>query len=152
MIKSMTGYGKASFSKEQRDYQIEIKSVNHRYLDISVKLPKILSYVEEPIKKEISSKVKRGKIDVFVTFDNNSAEGRQIEINEELAQIYIDCLLYTSVKKVVDNYFVGTNYVSLQTNRTEFIQYHSEKDGIFLLKKSNKFYFLTKPQSYDGTS
>lgn len=89
MIKSMTGYGKASFSKEQRDYQIEIKSVNHRYLDISVKLPKILSYVEEPIKKEISSKVKRGKIDVFVTFDNNSAEGRQIEINEELAQIYI---------------------------------------------------------------
>ena len=90
MIKSMTGYGKASFSKEQRDYQIEIKSVNHRYLDISVKLPKILSYVEEPIKKEISSKVKRGKIDVFVTFDNNSAEGRQIEINEELAQIYID--------------------------------------------------------------
>lgn len=90
MIKSMTGYGKAVLSNEQREYQIEIKSVNHRYLDISVKLPRILSYIEEPIKKEIASKVKRGKIDVFVTFENNSAEGKQIEINEELAKIYID--------------------------------------------------------------
>ena len=52
MIKSMTGYGKANLSKEQREYQIEIKSVNHRYLDISVKMPRQLSYLEETIKKE----------------------------------------------------------------------------------------------------
>ena len=99
MIKSMTGYGKAVLSNERREYQIEIKSVNHRYLDISVKLPRILSYIEEPIKKEIASKVKRGKIDVFVTFENNSAEGKEIEINEEFAKIYIDELKKLAAKE-----------------------------------------------------
>lgn len=90
MIKSMTGYGRANVSENEREYQIEIKSVNHRYLDISVKMPRQLSYLEDTIKKEISSKVKRGKIDVFVTFNNNSLEGRSIKINTELAKAYID--------------------------------------------------------------
>ena len=90
MIKSMTGYGRANVSKNEREYQIEIKSVNHRYLDVSVKMPRQLSYLEEVIKKEISSKVKRGKIDVFVTFENNSLEGKKIKINTELAKAYID--------------------------------------------------------------
>ena len=90
MIKSMTGYGRANVSKNEREYQIEIKSVNHRYLDVSIKMPRQLSYLEETIKKEISSKVKRGKIDVFVTFENNSAEGKEIKINTELAKAYID--------------------------------------------------------------
>ena len=90
MIKSMTGYGRAKLSKEDREYQIEIKSVNHKYLDISVRIPKQLSYLEETIKKEIAKKVKRGKIDVFVTFENNSLEGKEIKINTELAKAYID--------------------------------------------------------------
>lgn len=90
MIKSMTGYGKANLSKEEREYQVEIKSVNHRYLDISVKMPRVLSYLEEAVKKEISSQVKRGKIDVFITFENNSTEGKEIKINTEIAKIYID--------------------------------------------------------------
>jgi uncharacterized protein (TIGR00255 family) len=86
----MTGYGRAKLSKDDREYQIEIKSVNHRYLDISVRIPKQLSYLEETIKKEIAKKVKRGKIDVFVTFENNSLEGKEIKINTELAKAYID--------------------------------------------------------------
>ena len=90
MIKSMTGYGRGNISKNDREYQIEIKSVNHRYLDISVKMPRQLSYLEDAIKKEISSKVKRGKIDVFITFNNNSLEGRTIKINTELAHAYIE--------------------------------------------------------------
>lgn len=95
MIKSMTGYGRENISKNDREYQIEIKSVNHRYLDISVKMPRQLSYLEDAIKKEISSKVKRGKIDVFITFNNNSLEGRTIKINTELAHAYI-----TELKKL----------------------------------------------------
>lgn len=90
MIKSMTGYGKANLSEKAREYQIEIKSVNHRYLDISVKMPRILSYLEEEVKKEIASQVKRGKIDVFISFENNSTEGKEIKINTEIAKIYID--------------------------------------------------------------
>ncbi len=90
MIKSMTGYGKANLSEKAREYQVEIKSVNHRYLDISVKMPRILSYLEEEVKKEIASQVKRGKIDVFISFENNSTEGKEIKINTEIAKIYID--------------------------------------------------------------
>ena len=55
----MTGYGKQNLSVEGREYQIEIKSVNHRYLDINVKIPKAISYLEETIKKEISNKIKK---------------------------------------------------------------------------------------------
>ena len=89
-MKSMTGYGKSILAKEKREYQVEIKTVNHRYLDISIKMPKILSYLEEQIKKEISSKIKRGKVDVFITFENNSEEGKNVKINKELAKIYIN--------------------------------------------------------------
>lgn len=89
MIKSMTGYGKAEMSIQDRKYQIEIKSVNHRYLDVSVKIPRQLSYIEEAIKQIISKQIKRGKIDVFVTFENNSVEGKEVKINTELAKIYI---------------------------------------------------------------
>ena len=92
MIRSMTGYGKQSLSIEGREYQIEIKSVNHRYLDINIKMPKTLSYLEDTIKKEISEKIKRGKIDVFITFENNSQEGKNIKINKELAKLYINQL------------------------------------------------------------
>ena len=92
MIRSMTGYGKQSLSIDGREYQIEIKSVNHRYLDINIKMPKTLSYLEDIIKKEISEKIKRGKIDVFITFENNSQEGKNIKINKELAKLYINQL------------------------------------------------------------
>ena len=89
MIRSMTGYGKSILSVDGREYQMEIKSVNNRYIDISVKMPKTISYLEDTIKKQISEKIKRGKVDVFVTFENNSQEGRNIQINKELAKMYI---------------------------------------------------------------
>lgn len=89
MIKSMTGYGKANLNEQEREYQIEIKTVNHRYLDISVKMPKQISYLEENIKKEISKYIKRGKVDVYVTFNNSSMEGKSIKINTQLAKAYI---------------------------------------------------------------
>ena len=89
MIKSMTGYGKSNMSKNSREYQVEIKSVNHRYLDVSVKMPRSLSYLEEEIKKAVSAKLTRGKVDVFITFNNNSLEGRDIKINTEIARMYI---------------------------------------------------------------
>ena len=89
MIKSMTGYGKSNMSKNLREYQVEIKSVNHRYLDVSIKMPRSLSYLEEEIKKIISAKLSRGKVDVFITFNNNSLEGRDIKINTEIARMYI---------------------------------------------------------------
>lgn len=92
MIRSMTGYGKETLCIEEREYQVEIKSVNHRYLDINIKIPRTLSYLEEEIKKEIAKKIKRGKIDVYIAYENNSQEGKNIKINKELAKIYIEQL------------------------------------------------------------
>lgn len=90
MIKSMTGYGRGKYANEGREYTVEIKAVNNRYCDISVKLPRSISYLEDKIKKEITNKVTRGKIDVFVTFLNNSTEGKNIKFNRELAGMYIN--------------------------------------------------------------
>ena len=90
MIKSMTGYGKSILEINARKYQVEIKSLNHRYLDISIRMPKQLSYLEETIKQQISSKISRGKIDVFISWENNSIEGRTIKINTALAKAYIE--------------------------------------------------------------
>lgn len=104
MIKSMTGYGKQSMEQNLREYQIEIKSVNHRYLDITVKMPKVLSYLEDVVKKIISSKIKRGKIDVFINFTNNSAEGKEVKINAEIAKMYIKGL-----KKLADEENILSN-------------------------------------------
>ena len=86
----MTGYGKSTLEINSRKYQVEIKSLNHRYLDISIRMPKQLSYLEETIKQQISSKISRGKIDVFISWENNSIEGRTIKINTALAKAYIE--------------------------------------------------------------
>lgn len=89
-MKSMTGFGRAKLEKNDRIYNIEIKSVNHKYSDISVKLPKSLIYVEDKIKKQISLKIARGRIDVFVSFENYSAKGKDIIVNEELVKKYLE--------------------------------------------------------------
>ena len=104
MIKSMTGYGKSELEVDLRRYQVEIKSVNHRYLDISVKMPKQISYLEEEIKRKISEKIKRGKLDVFITFENNSIKGKEIKINTEIAREYIKELRkLASEENLLDN-------------------------------------------------
>lgn len=88
-MKSMTGFGRYKLEKSNRQYQIEIKSVNNRYSDINIKLPRIMIYLEDKIKKEILKTISRGKIDVFINFSNNSHIGKTIKINTQLAKMYI---------------------------------------------------------------
>lgn len=90
MIKSMTGYGKSSLAINSREYQVEIKTVNHKYIDTNIKMPRIISYLEDDVRKMISSKIKRGKVDVFISFENYSKDGNDVKINTELAKIYIE--------------------------------------------------------------
>ena len=81
MLKSMTGFGRSMFKNDGREYLIEIKSVNNRYSDINIKLPRNISFLEEKIKKVITNNISRGKIDVFISFNNNSEKGKDIKIN-----------------------------------------------------------------------
>ncbi len=92
MIKSMTGYGKSSLAINLREYQVEMKTVNHKYIDLSIKLPKVISYLEDDIRKIVTSQIKRGKVDIFVNFENYSKEGNNVKINTELAKMYINQL------------------------------------------------------------
>lgn len=89
MIRSMTGFGRGKFENEGREYTVEIKSVNHKYSDISIKLPRQISYLEENIRKEVAKRIARGKIDVFITMQDFSEKGKSIKINKEIAKVYI---------------------------------------------------------------
>ena len=82
MIKSMTGFGRGKYENEGRTYTVEIKSVNHKYSDINVRLPRFLNSVEDKIRKRVAEVISRGKIDIFVSFENYSSSGTTIRINK----------------------------------------------------------------------
>ena len=85
----MTGFGRGKYENEGRTYTVEIKSVNHKYSDINVRLPRFLNSVEDKIRKRVAEVISRGKIDIFVSFENYSSSGTTIRINKELAKEYI---------------------------------------------------------------
>lgn len=88
-MRSMTGFGRGKYENDSREYIVEIKSVNHKYNDITIKMPRSIAYLEENVKKEINKVISRGKVDVYVSFVNNSNVGRGVKINTELAGMYI---------------------------------------------------------------
>lgn len=112
-MKSMTGFGRSKLEKNGREYIVEIKSVNHKYNDISIKLPRNISCYEDKIKKIISCNVSRGKIDVFITFNNYSQEGKNIIINKELAINYINELKDLIEKTGINNKIEPTEILKL---------------------------------------
>lgn len=90
MIRSMTGFGRGEYENEGRKYVVEIKAVNHKYSDINIRLPRFFNNMEDLIRKRIANAISRGKIDVFVSFENYSSKGTNIRINRELAKEYIN--------------------------------------------------------------
>lgn len=94
MIKSMTGYGKGEAENGLFRLKVELKSVNHRYLDINIKLPRYLIYLEEKIKKVIKENLSRGKIDVFINLDF---------INQSSIDVKVDVPLANSFKQALDS-------------------------------------------------
>ena len=92
MIKSMTGYGRAQGSFSGGEITAEIKSVNNRYLDCGIKLPRGYAYLEEGIKSQVQKSISRGKVDVFITINSAGADNIKISVNEPVAKGYIDAL------------------------------------------------------------
>ena len=103
MIKSMTGYGRSKYEIDGRIYTVDIKAVNHKYSDISIKLPRILNYKEDDLRKKVSGAISRGKIDVFITFENYSSKGIDVKFNMELAKAYVTELNRLSEETGVSN-------------------------------------------------
>ena len=92
MIKSMTGYGRAREMLNKRDITVEVRSVNNRYLDCTVKMPRMYTFAEDAIKQHVQQAVSRGKVDVFITVDASAADVAKVTVNEELAAQYAAAL------------------------------------------------------------
>ena len=92
MIKSMTGFGRCEVTEGERKYTVEMKSVNHRYLDVNIKMPKKLNFFESSIRNELKNYVQRGKIDMFITYEDFSESNICIKYNKDIAAEYLGYL------------------------------------------------------------
>ena len=92
MVKSMTGYGRAREMRNGRDITVEVRSVNNRYLDCTVKMPRAYIFAEDRMKARVQQAISRGKVDVFVTIDASAADETVVAVNEPLARGYYEAL------------------------------------------------------------
>ena len=103
MIKSMTGFGRAEAVSRERKVSVELKSVNHRYLDLNIKMPKRLSYFEGEIRNVMKTYIRRGKVDVFITYEDYTMGGMALKYNAELAKEYLGYLNQMSEELGIEN-------------------------------------------------
>ncbi len=92
MIKSMTGFGRAEVMEGNRKFTVEMKSVNHRYLDINIKMPKKISFFESAVRNLLKEYIQRGKVDVFITYEDYNEDNFSLKYNEEAAKEYLGYL------------------------------------------------------------
>ena len=92
MIKSMTGFGRCEFTDEKRKFTVELKSVNHRYLDVNIKMPKKLNFFESSIRALLKEYIERGKVDVYITYEDYMEDNYALKYNSALAAQYLDYL------------------------------------------------------------
>lgn len=92
MVKSMTGFGRYEYSDEKCKCSVEIKSVNHRYLDLSIKMPKRLGFFEATVRNVLKESIKRGKVDVFITYEDLEEQNVNIRYNRQVAAKYMEYL------------------------------------------------------------
>ena len=96
MIKSMTGYGSAKGTVEGLQITVELKSVNNRYLDTSVRLPRSFLFAEDAVKSAVQKHISRGKVDVFISVDSTEAGEMTVKVNEALLRGYLEAMQHIS--------------------------------------------------------
>ncbi len=103
MLKSMTGFGRSEITNERQKITVEMKAVNHRYCDINVKMPKKLSIFEAGIRNLLKKYIQRGKVDVFITYEDYTENNMVLKYNEELAAEYVRVLQQMSDQFGIEN-------------------------------------------------
>ena len=103
MVCSMTGYGRGEVADEKHKFTVEMKSVNNRYLDINIKMPKKFNALESKIRNELKSFIKRGKVDVFITYEDFSETDTRVKYNKEIAGEYLTYLKQMAEDFGIDN-------------------------------------------------
>lgn len=103
MIKSMTGFGRCEISEADRKFTVEIKSVNHRYLDVNMKMPKKLSFFESAIRNVLKQYMQRGKVDLFITYEDFTENKVCVKYNQDIAAEYMKYLNQMAEEFSLDN-------------------------------------------------
>lgn len=103
MIKSMTGFGRCEMADGNRKFTVEIKSVNHRYLDVNIKMPKKLNFFESAIRNLLKEYIERGKVDVFISYEDYTEDNFSLKYNEDVAAQYLAHLQAMAEKFGIDN-------------------------------------------------
>lgn len=103
MIKSMTGFGRSEVVEGERKFTVEMKSVNHRYLDVNIKMPKKFNFFESSIRNLLKEYIQRGKVDVFITYEDFSENNMSIKYNADVAQEYLGYLKQMSEQFGIEN-------------------------------------------------
>lgn len=112
MIKSMTGFGRCEKATEEYKAVVEIKSVNHKYCDISIKLPKKLNQFEVAIRNILKEYIKRGKADVYISYENLKTGNVQVRYNRELAESYAD-----SIRSIGEDFGINPDFSAALLSR-----------------------------------
>ena len=103
MIKSMTGFSRAEVTEGDRKITVEMKSVNHRYLDVNIKMPKKLNFFEAAIRNELKNYIQRGKVDIFITYEDFSESNVSVKYNKDVAGDYLKYLKEMAEEFELDN-------------------------------------------------
>ena len=103
MIKSMTGFGRCEIAENSRKITVEMKSVNHRYLDVNLKMPKSLNFFESAIRSELTNYITRGKVDVFISYEDLSEHTSTVRYHKEVAEEYFRYLTQMAEDFGLDN-------------------------------------------------
>ena len=103
MIKSMTGFGRCEVSENNRKFTVEMKSVNHRYLDVNIKMPKKLNFFESAIRALLKDYIQRGKVDMFITYEDMTENNVSIKYNKDIAAEYLKYLKDMAEEFGLDN-------------------------------------------------
>jgi len=113
MTISMTGFGRATAENDEIQVKVEMKSVNNRYIDLSVKLPRTYAFAEEKLKKIIKDKINRGKVDVYININNISTSNAKIDVDMKLAKQYYDAVIKIKntfkIKEKIRAYNIAVN-------------------------------------------
>lgn len=123
MIKSMTGYGSARGQIDGLSVLVELKSVNNRYLDVSVHMPRIFIFAEDALKSAVQDHITRGKVDVFVTVDSSQADDVAVKVNEPLLRGYVD-----AVRHIAEEYDLAFDLTAASASRFPDVLTAEKKD------------------------
>ena len=113
MIKSMTGYGRGQFVGERRDITVEVKSVNHRDFDASIRTPRGCAFLEEMVKAKLQESIGRGKIDVFITLDTSKCTETNVSLSEPMVNTYLEIARTLESNFGVQNDLTATSVMRL---------------------------------------